>query len=147
MKKIIIGIFLFLLITIPNIMASEEIQSRGNENIGFKFEIGPNNANSYSAREYRATDDWNNAWKVNMTDSWECESRNDTCLTRYWITNDANEHSSDVHDISEQEGNRYFSARSNAKNTMIRLTAENNNKNNETYDVKGYWDEETGVYV
>ena len=51
---------------------------------------------------------------------------------------------SDVVKTRVEDGTRYSPAYSLASQATVYLTSENNNDNDVTYTVEGYWDEETG---
>lgn len=51
---------------------------------------------------------------------------------------------SDVVKTRVEDGARYSPAYSSVSQATVYLTSENNNDNDVTYTVEGYWDEETG---
>lgn len=84
----------------------------------------------------------NNKWKVNLTNSAEGNGT----LATFWLTTRSdgkNVVSDKTHDVAQGSGAHYYNAKASASQTDVRLAAENNNDSTNTYEVSGYWDEET----
>lgn len=108
--------------------------------VKYHFNIGTYQSNSRSSGRYRETTNTENKWKVKMTYTNEGEGT----YTTYWLEHYNGDNVSPAHTIRIADGTKYYSAWSSASKSTVYLTAENNNNNNITYTVKGYWDEETG---
>lgn len=130
------------LIPVTNLFA-ENIQTKSNDNREFDFYIRPYQGNNSTSLVYRQTSNKENPWKVNLTDSWECDSHNDGCLTTFWLEHSDGKNVSAAYNVSEKMGAQYYPAYASANKSYVRLTAENNNNNGASYRIRGYWDEET----
>lgn len=116
----------------------------GNDNIEYEFILKADYGNSYSDPRMRTSTTPSNAWKVNMTYSSEGGGTQAT----YWLARYDNKAvASGRHTIKQGSGAHYYHATNMANNTKVQLAGENNNKTSKTYLVKGYWDEETTVYL
>lgn len=107
--------------------------------IAFNFKIGSYYSNGYSGENYRQTTNIHNPWKVNLAYSGEGQG----AYTTFWLDRKGYGRVSEAHDIKQGSGNHYYDAYSTANASWVRLGAENNNYNGDTYTVTGYWDEET----
>ncbi|MGM0807466.1 MAG: DUF2712 domain-containing protein [Bacillota bacterium] len=116
------------------------ISSAGYNEYGFEFTIKPQQGNSRSEGLYRSTTNRNDAWLVNVNHSGEGYYD----FSTFWLENSGGTNVSPSRLVSEADPNLYTKAYDNASQTTVYLTAENNNYNNTTYGVNGYWDEETG---
>lgn len=115
-----------------------------NDDIGYEFIIGPKQANGYSSPRHRSTTNTRNAWKVNMT----YDSEGSNTQATYWLArNSGKAIASDIYTIKTSSGAHYYPSTAVASNNDVVLAGENNNFKPKGYIVKGYWDEETGVYV
>lgn len=138
--KKIIGLALAILsiatITIPNVFAGEE-----NDNpYGFHIDGWHNNSHSKSRERY--TDDPSDRWKVKLSTTGEGKGT----YTTFWLENYTGDNVSKTVDVKQGKGYYYRPSYRKGCRIYVYLTAENNNFNSTTYDVTGYWDEETGVY-
>ncbi|HAE62304.1 MAG TPA: hypothetical protein DCG38_08245 [Eubacteriaceae bacterium] len=112
----------------------------GNDNAGFSFQIQPFQLNIHSTERYRSTTNIYNTWKVNLVYSGEGSGT----YTRFWLEEYPKDNNvSPTLDVKQGSGAHYYYAYSSASQTDVWLTAENNNFGNTTYQVSGYWDEET----
>jgi Protein of unknown function (DUF2712) len=110
------------------------------DDIGYTFTIQGWQQNTSGTARYRETSDTTNAWKVRVTNS--TESGGDT-YTRFWLQNrDSGSNVSASMNVMEDKGYYYNNPYSSANKSWVRLTAENNNYNNDVFDVTGHWDEE-----
>ena len=64
--------------------------------------------------------------------------------TNFWLELYNGKNVSDVVKTRVEDGARYSPAYSSVSQATVYLTSENNNDNDVTYTVEGYWDEETG---
>lgn len=110
------------------------------DNIAFTLGIKEYQANSRTSGRYRETTNPNNKWKVQMTKTYEGPNAS----TTYWLERYDGGNVSKAITINVNSGVMYTPAWSSASQATVYLTAENNNYNNITYTVQGYWDEETG---
>lgn len=140
-KKILAMLILMLSLTFSAVLP---VLAYSNDDINYSFTIGANKTNGYSGVRHRSTTNTRNAWKVNMT----YDSEGSNTQATYWLArNSGKAIASDVHTIKASSGAHYYSATSVASDKDVVLAAENNNVKPKGYTVKGYWDEETGVYV
>lgn len=119
------------------------ISLAGDEQYGYSFTIKANQANSRTEARYRETTNRKNSWKVNMTNSGEGIGT----ITTYWLEIPSGTNVSRSINVVAKGGNYYTAAYDNASKTDVHLTAQNNNYNNESYGVSGFWDEETGFLM
>lgn len=85
-----------------------------------------------------------NQWKVKMTWSAEPPSGDNT-VTRFWLETNTGANVSPSVLKLEGGGYSYRTAYRDACNSWVWLAGENNAYNGYVYEVRGYWDEETGV--
>lgn len=117
-----------------NVLADVETYAYSNDNIPFHLNIQPHQHNA------RTTTNVNNKWKVKMTKSYEGPGT----YTNFWLELYNGKNVANVVATRVEDGARYSPAYSSASQTTVYLTSENNNDNDVTYTVEGYWDEETG---
>lgn len=111
-----------------------------NNDIGYSYKIKAYHGNSYSYDRYRQTTNIKNPWKVNMTYS----SEGAGTVTTYWLTRtEGFAPASNTHNVKAGSGAHYYNATNIASKKRVCLGAENNNNTSKTYQVSGYWDEET----
>ena len=123
-------------------IATPMIAKASDDNIGFSFQLKPHFANSTTTARYRQTSDVDNKWKVNMVNSTEGRGT----IATFWLAtkSDGTDIVSDTtHDVAQGSGAHYYKAKHTASKTDVRLAAENNNDSPNTYNISGYWDEET----
>lgn len=125
------------------LMGSYNYVSAKDNNIEYRFELQANSKRSYTDIEYRQTKNPNNKWKVNMTYSSEGKGTK----AKYWLNAPyvwgVTEKVSDAHDVKQGSGAHYYNAYDSASETWVNMAAENNNDTSKSYQVSGYWDEET----
>lgn len=116
-----------------------------NNNIGFSFRIQGSVDNAQeSKKQFRDTYDNTNSWKVQMTTSGEGKGS----ITTFWLENKNGKSASAEYNIKQGDKARYKKANNKGDHTYVFLTAENNNFcSTKQYNVSGYWDEETGIYL
>lgn len=124
-------------------VATPMVSKASDDNVDFNFDLKPKygNTTTPSAR-YRQTTNVKNKWKVNLKNSTE---GNGTIAT-FWLTtrkDGKNVVSDKTHDVAQGSGAHYYDAKSSASQKDVYLAAENNNDSTNTYEVSGYWDEET----
>lgn len=120
-----------------------------NNNIDFEFTIVANGkVNKNSISQYRSTTNPKNSWKVNLTNSTESKYGTNT-YTKFHlgIKNDfgINPKGSKSYLVLENNGPYYFAAYDTASKKDVYLYGFDNMATNNAYEVKGYWDEETGI--
>lgn len=123
-----------------NVLADVETYAYSNDNIPFHLNIREHKQNSRTTGRYRTTTNVNNKWKVKMTKSYEGPGT----YTNFWLELYNGKNVSDVVKTRVEDGARYSPAYSSVSQATVYLTSENNNDNDVTYTVEGYWDEETG---
>lgn len=139
MKKILLVMTcgLFILPNFVNVHASDNSYK-------FNMNVKPYQGNVRTDLRYRQTSHTNNPWKVKMTDSWEdYYNTNDGAITTFWLEKGNGTNVSRAINTAENKGAVYTQAYSSANKEYVHLTAENNNYNGKTYQIKGIWDEET----
>lgn len=125
-------------VTALNVPAAE------NNNVSYSFQIGKYHKNGrVSNGRYRSTTDVRDSWKVKMLYSGEGEGT----ITDYWLENYNEDNVSEDVSIKQGDPAIYSQAWPAASKVTVYLTGENNNFNGAKYNVRGYWDEETGIYV
>lgn len=116
-----------------------------NNNIGFSFRIQGSVDNAQETKKrFRDTTDPSNSWKVQMVTSGEGKGT----ITNFWLETTNGRSASSEFSIKQGDVARYMKANKRGNHTNVLLTAENNNFfSTKTYNVSGYWDEETGIYL
>ncbi|MEC1624682.1 DUF2712 domain-containing protein [Bacillus mojavensis] len=113
-----------------------------NDNYGYAFMLQPKHYNNYTDWRYRQTKHDDNPWKVNLKTSDEGKGT----IATFWIEGVFDGRwfmASKTHDVKQGSGNHYYNANSIARQTNVKLGAENNNYSTNSYYISGYWDEET----
>ena len=112
-----------------------------NDDIEFNFRVDPYQKVTYCGMRNRETSKPKNCWKVRLNHSGEGSGT----ITRFWLAS-GTDVVSDSMNVKQGSGNRYKFAFSSANRSVVRLRACNNNYSANSYNVAGFWDEETGVY-
>lgn len=141
-KFISIGICLSAAVAL---MVPSAFATYQNNNIGFSFRIQGSVDNAQEAKKrFRDTKENTNSWKVQMRTSGEGKGT----ITNFWLENEKGKSASSEYSIKQGDVARYKKANDKGDHTNVLLTAENNNFfSTKTYNVSGYWDEETGIYL
>ncbi len=63
-------------------------------------------------------------------------------INTFWLEHSNGANVSAAHDVKEGTGNHYYVPYTSANESYVRLTTENNNFDNNSYTVSGFWDEE-----
>ncbi len=114
-----------------------------NCNFDFKIQGSVDNAQDPNGR-YRGTTNNDHSWKVQLTSSGEGAKT----ITKFWIENEDGINASSAYNIKQGDPPRYKPANDYGDSTTVYLTGENNNyASTKQYVVKGFWDEETGVFL
>lgn len=113
------------------------------DNVEYAFKLQANYKNSYTDIRYRQTKKADNPWKVNMT--YSAEGKGTKAV--YWLNVPGlfctSERVSNTHTVKQGSGPHYYKAWKGAAQQYVSMGAENNNNTSKTYNVSGYWDEET----
>ena len=123
-------------------VATPMVSKASDDNVGFSFDLKPEYGNSTTSARYRQTTNVNNKWKVNLTKNAEGNGT----LATFWLTTRSdgkNIVSDKAHDVAQGSGAHYYNAKDSASKKDVRLSAENNNSSTDSFEVSGYWDEET----
>lgn len=124
-------------LTIPSVYAGQE------NDIAYKFRIGSFHSNGQCGTDQnRQTGDPADRWKVKLSTSGEGKGT----YTTFWLENYDGDNVSKTVDVKQGKGYYYRPSYRSGCKTHVWLTAENNNFNSNSYEVSGYWDEETGVF-
>ena len=141
MRKIFLAVAVFML----GLVTFSTAKAATTDDIGYHFKILSYQANSFSESRYRGSDNPIRAWMVNFKKSGEIGNNT---ITRYWLSlNYLGGQASDDHDVKVGSGRHFYRANDKSNKTDVRLGAENNNYNAESYYVSGNWDEETAVVL
>lgn len=118
--------------------------SASDDNIAYSFSVNAFLGESRSPYgRYRQTTNVNNKWKVNLRSTTEGSGNGNGNITTFYLGNyDWGKASADIN-APQGSGNHYLSAFSNASQSTVYLTAINNNYSISSYNISGYWDEET----
>lgn len=139
LKKIALAIAIVAGICSLNVGKSAAL----NDNYYYMYTIKANYGNSYYWTKYRQTTNPSNPWKVQMTYSGEGNGT----YTTYWLTtfNGAYVGYQASNTVTVRQGSAavYTVAWPIASQKDVSLSAENNNYSGYSYNVEGYWDEET----
>lgn len=112
-------------------------------NIPYSFTVPGNQGSNYSSAEYRGNSGTEVPWKVNFTYS----SEGTGTVMQYYLSGPWWSKQSDYKSVSQGSGAKYYHAYDSAKNMDIAIAARNNNYNNYSYTISGYWDEETAKHT
>lgn len=102
----------------------------------FEYKIKKQNGNTRGEPRLRNTTKPSNKWAVRV--DWSNEEGGRT-FTSFFLERNDNVNVSSYINVREGEPAYYKSAYSSANKTYVYLTAENNNTNNDTFNVKGIW--------
>lgn len=116
------------------------IAGASNDNVGYEFQIQAYQGNSVSAGRYRESYTVKDPWKVDMLESTEGQGNT---TTNYWLELNNGKNVTPTVAVDLYDGPLYNQTSSAANRETVRLAAENNNYNSNSYRVKGIWDEET----
>lgn len=117
----------------------------GSDNdVPFLVQVPGNQKKGYSKAEYRGSSGTEVPWKVDFTYS---EEGSGTIMYFYlsgpWYSKQSN-----VKAVKQGSDKKYFAAYDSCKNMNVGLAVMNNNeKDGNTYEVAGYWDEETAKHA
>lgn len=110
------------------------------------FEIKANQGFSHDAnKQYRSTNDVNDAWKVNFKKTSETEDNLTSFHLGIYNPDGTNPTGSKKYVVEVGSGAHYYPAYQRASDQHVYLYARNNSQTEEIYTVSGYWDEETGI--
>ncbi|MCO7175009.1 DUF2712 domain-containing protein [Sporolactobacillus kofuensis] len=136
LMKLILAGLIALCLLIPTIShAAEKNEYR------YNFNIGPYQANSRVSdanAHKRTTTNIHEAWMVNLEGSEEGFNS----ITQFWMENKSGHNITPTVNAYSGRGEAYEKASDDATGVYCYLTAQNNNYNNNSYNVSGYWDEE-----
>lgn len=117
------------------------VSNKSDDNIWFSMKIYGEQTNSWTDARWRQTDSVDNKWKVDFQNS--NEEGAEYTITTFWLEHTNGTNVSDAHDVKEGTGAHYYTPRESANESYVRLTAENNDFDFNSYSISGYWDEET----
>lgn len=95
--------------------------------------------------KYRGTRYVETPWKVNFASS----SEGTGTIMQFFLLNNSwfsYQQRSDYKSVQQGSGNKYFKAYESANQSDVRIGARNNNNVSNSYEVSGYWDEETAKH-
>ena len=122
---------------IPSVYAGAE------NDFAYKFRVGSYCSNGQCNTERnRQTGDSADRWKVKLDTSGEGKGT----ITTFWLENYDGDNVSQTVNVKQGKGYYYRPSYRSGCKIYVWLTAENNNFNGTSYEVSGYWDEETGVF-
>lgn len=137
---------LTLLATVALIGSTSLTAQATDDNVSYSFNIKAKCQNTYSTGRYRQTTNTSNPWKVDLAYSGEGAGT----ITTFWLAKYNSNHTvvsvggvDGTHNVKQGTGAKYYLASKKASQTNVCLGAENNNNVDKTYEVSGYWDEET----
>lgn len=141
--RISFALALLFAIVVPSTISAAE-----NNKYGYGFVIYPYQQNSRvgdGSAKYRSTSSIENSWKVQMT--YSNESADSKTVSTYWLEGTNGENVTPSVNVKEDAPAYYKQAYDSASRRTVYLTVQNNNFDNNTYEVGGNWDEETGIYI
>lgn len=111
------------------------------DDIPFSLDLKANQEESYTESRYRETTNIQNKWKVNVLVSTEGNGK----VATFWLAKDDAGKSgvSNKQNIAQGTGAHYYNAHNGASKSYVSLAVENNNYTSNSYDIAGFWDEET----
>lgn len=117
----------------------------GSDNdVPFYVRVPGNQDVVYSNAEYRGNSDKKVPWKVNFTFSEEGRGT----IMYFYLSGPWYSKQSNVKAVKQGSDKKYFAAYDSCKNMNVGLAVMNNNeKDGNTYEVAGYWDEETAKHA
>ena len=117
----------------------------GSDNdVPFLVQVPGNQKKGYSKAEYRGSSGPEVPWKVDFTFSEEGRGT----IMYFYLSGPWYEKVSNVKSVKQGTGCKYFAAYDSCKNMNVGLAVMNNNeKDGNTYEVAGYWDEETAKHA
>lgn len=124
-------------------MAISSVYAGAENDYAYKFKVSSYHNNEHcDISRHRQTADPGDRWKVKLSTSAEGTGT----YTRFWLENYDEDNVSQTVDVKQGVGYYYRPSYNSGCKTYVWLTAENNNYNSDSYEVSGYWDEETGVF-
>lgn len=117
----------------------------GSDNdVPFLVQVPGNQKKGYSKAEYRGSSGTEVPWKVDFTFSEEGKGT----IMYFYLSGPWYEKVSNVKAVKQGSDKKYFAAYDSCKNMNVGLAVMNNNeKDGNTYEVAGYWDEETAKHA
>lgn len=117
----------------------------GSDNdVPFLVQVPGNQKKGYSKAEYRGNSGPEVPWKVNFTYSEEGKGT----IMYFYLSGPWYSKQSNVKAVKQGSDKKYFAAYDSCKNMNVGLAVMNNNeKDGNTYEVAGYWDEETAKHA
>lgn len=117
----------------------------GSDNdVPFLVQVPGNQKKGYSKAEYRGSSGPEVPWKVNFTYSEEGKGT----IMYFYLSGPWYSKQSNVKAVKQGSDKKYFAAYDSCKNMNVGLAVMNNNeKDGNTYEVAGYWDEETAKHA
>lgn len=137
-KKVLAG-FLILMCFVS---AFSIVSTAGEDNYSYSFTVKAKMAKSYErGSKLRTTGRTDNPWKVDL--AYTAEGKGSM---NYFFIAQASSKSecSRIYGVVQGTGPHYYRALENAYNQNVTLGARNNNNNDQTFKISGYWDEEIG---
>ena len=108
------------------------------------MQVPGNQKKGYSKAEYRGSSGTEVPWKVDFTFSEEGKGT----IMYFYLSGPWYEKVSNVKAVKQGSDKKYFAAYDSCKNMNVGLAVMNNNeKDGNTYEVAGYWDEETAKHA
>ncbi len=109
---------------------------------GYSFKVKAKMKKSYANdSRQRTTGRTDNPWKVELSYTGEGKgSMNYFFIAKTWNKDEC----SRMYGVAQGTGPHYYRALENAQNQYVTLGARNNNNNEDTFTISGYWDEEIG---
>lgn len=143
-NKMIIATFIAAIVLLATVYIQPAFAYENN-NVAFHFPIASYYGNGQEGvGRYRSTESPQNTWKVKMTDSSERPVADKT-MSKFWLEKSTGTNVTYTWTVLEDDDPLYATTFTSGCQTWVWLTGENNNFNGNTYNVEGYWDEETGV--
>lgn len=117
----------------------------GSDNdVPFLVQVPGNQKKGYSKAEYRGSSGPEVPWKVDFTFSEEGRGT----IMYFYLSGPWYSKQSNVKAVKQGSDKKYFAAYDSCKNMNVGLAVMNNNeKDGNTYEVAGYWDEETAKHA
>ena len=113
-------------------------------NIPFSVKVPGYLGKVYTKAEYRGNSGPEVPWKVNFTYSEEGKGT----IMYFYLSGPWYSKQSNVKAVKQGSDKKYFAAYDSCKNMNVGLAVMNNNeKDGNTYEVAGYWDEETAKHA
>ncbi len=133
---------ILMLAVVFAISASPVAYASSDENIDYSFKVKINYAvTRFGESKYRSTSDNNNSWKVNLRTSEEGTNT----VTLFSLGLEDYTAASTWYAVTVGSGSHYFPTNDAADFNRVYLQAKDNSNKSATYQITGFWDEETGV--